>query len=65
MMVKNFSIEKKGNQINLTLFCLAPRGKERIIKIYFSLPMLEHFIFRLKKFCDSLRGLEEEISYVV
>lgn len=28
-MVKNFSIEKKGNQINITLFCLAPRGKRK------------------------------------
>lgn len=64
MFVKHFSIKKEKDYINLTLFCLTPHGKEKIVKVNFSLPVLENFIWRVRKFCDKLRGVKEEISYV-
>lgn len=66
MMVKSFSVEKKRDLVKLTLFCFTPHGKEKIIKILFSFPMLQEFITKLKKNIDKFgeKEIEENISYI-
>jgi len=65
--VKSFSISSKKNKFTLTLFCLSPRGKERIITLHFSFPVFEHFALALKKAVEKYKKnipLEEEIKYI-
>jgi hypothetical protein len=65
MMVKSFSVRERRGTVQLTLFCLTPRGKEKVVKIYFSMPMLEEFVARLRKTVHQLRkGIDERISYI-
>jgi len=67
MQVKAFSIKWKRNMFCLELMCLAPRGKERIIKLYLPLPMMESFVIKLKKAIEKQKGKvreDEKIRYI-
>lgn len=50
----------------LELMCLAPRGKEKIIKLYLPLPMMESFITKLQKAVKQYKNKssDEEIRYI-
>lgn len=67
MQVKAFSIKWKRNMFCLELMCFSPRGKEKIIKVYLPLPMMETFISKLKKAMERQRGKvtkNEEVRYI-
>ncbi|MEM5834629.1 MAG: hypothetical protein QXQ69_02165 [Candidatus Aenigmatarchaeota archaeon] len=49
MIIKNFSITEKKGKFNLTLLCLSPHGKEKVVKLYLSFPTLEHLAISLQK----------------
>ena len=47
--------------------CFAPRGKERIIKLYLPLPMMEGFVAKLKKAIERQKGRvteDEDVKYI-
>ncbi|MGC8812292.1 MAG: hypothetical protein ACP5O8_01755 [Candidatus Aenigmatarchaeota archaeon] len=52
MIIKNFSIVKEKELFSLTLLCLSPHGKEKIVKLYLSFPTLEHLAISLQKAID-------------
>jgi hypothetical protein len=56
MIVKNFSIVPKKEMFSLTLICLSPHGKEKVVKLYLSLPILEHLAISLQKAIDEFKG---------
>ena len=67
MQIKAFSIKWKRNMFCLELMCLAPRGKEKIIKLYLPLPMMEAFVSKLKNAIGRQKGNideDEEIKYI-
>jgi hypothetical protein len=67
MQIKAFSIRWKRNMFCLELMCFAPRGKEKIIKLYMPLPMIEAFVARLKKAIEKHKNKvkeDEEIGYI-
>jgi len=67
MQIKAFSIKWKRNMFCLELMCLAPRGKERIIKLYLPLPMMEAFVAKLKKAIERQKEKvteDEEVKYI-
>lgn len=66
VLIRNFSIKRKRNMFCLELMCLAPRGKEKIIKLYLPLPMMESFITKLQKAVKQYKNKssDEEIRYI-
>jgi hypothetical protein len=67
MQIKAFSIKWQRNMFCLELMCFAPRGKEKIIKLYLTLPMMESFVAKLKKALDRKRKKideDEELKYI-
>jgi hypothetical protein len=62
-MVKGFSTKEGRNVIELKFFCFTPKGKEKIVKIYFSKSLLKEFITKLEKSIESSKE-GEEISYI-
>jgi len=67
MQIKAFSIKWKRNIFCLELMCFAPRGKERIIKLYLPLPMMEGFVAKLKKAIERQKGRvteDEDVKYI-
>lgn len=60
MEVKGFSIRKKRGSFLITFFCFTPKGKEKIIKLYFKEFDLIAF---LKKVEEKVKG-EKEIRYI-
>ncbi|MCS7105814.1 MAG: hypothetical protein NZ942_00645 [Candidatus Aenigmarchaeota archaeon] len=66
-MIKNFSITEKKGTFNLTLLCLSPHGKEKIVKLYLSFPTLEQLAISLQKVIDEQKKKlpkEKDISYI-
>jgi len=67
MQVKSFSISWERDKFLLKLICLSPSGKEKISKIYFTLPVLEQFVAYVKKAIDHQKsGIppEKDVSYI-
>ncbi len=67
MQIKAFSIKWKRNMFCLELMCFSPRGKERIIKLYLPLPMMEAFVAKLKKAIERQKGkvnVDEDVKYI-
>jgi hypothetical protein len=67
MQVKAFSIKWKRNMFCLELMCFAPSGKERIIKLYLPLPVVESLVARLRKAIEKQRGKvseDEKVKYI-
>lgn len=56
--IKSFSVKWKRNMFCLELLCLAPRGKEKIIKLYLTPAMLESLDASLKK---AMRNYKKKI----
>ena len=65
-LVRSFSIKWKRNMFCLELMCLAPSGKEKIIKLYFLLPMIQSFITALQKAIKRHKDKlpDEEVRYI-
>ena len=67
MQIKAFSIKWKRSMFCLELMCFAPRGKERIIKLYLPAPMVEALAAKLKKALERQKEgdiEDEEVKYI-
>lgn len=60
VLIKGYSIKWKKDRFLIRLIGATPKGKEKIIEIYFDPPMLEGFIFQLKK---AFKGWKEGLSF--
>lgn len=55
VLVRSFSIDWKRNMFSLVLMCLAPHGKEKVVKLYLPLPQMESLVAGLQKAIDGQR----------
>jgi hypothetical protein len=54
--VRSFSISWKRNQMCLTLYCLAPSGKEHVTTLYFEPSEMEHLASSIEKALTDMKN---------
>jgi hypothetical protein len=54
--VRSFSISWKRNMMCLTLYCLAPSGKEHVTTLYFEPSEMEHLASAIGKAVSDMKG---------